>query len=781
MMQAAEIDELIAAVDAAATDDFVELAKIARLDPQTDFRYANLQGVDFSGSDLRPFDFTGAAMEDCTFRGTLIEGARFDGATVDIRRLQQAADWTAYLQVAEGREEPTWGRQTLRSSNVGNILAEYSLQHIAGPRPSGFILDGVEKLQRSVPRLSYQGQARSLQNFILAIAEDTRILPAFLASHLHLLRTIGQRPANSRKRTCEETLWVYAPLAGRLGLQSMREEMEELAFRWGYPDAYKSVTDDLAKIRNKNPSLVEETIAAIKAKLSQAVLSAEVSGREKKPFSVWRKMKSRGIGFNQISDCYGFRIIVEKAEDCYRVLGLIHNSWRSVPSRFKDYISSPKKNEYQALHTTIIGPHKQRLELQIRSRDMHDNAEYGQASIVADGDGAVSNEEAAAYARVRRIIENMTKGVHSGATRLQTFGDRVFCISPKGRLIVLPNGSIPLDFAYAIHTDVGNACMGAVINGRQLPLTTQLKNGDQVEIVMAKGHTPPAAWDRIVKTGKARSGIRRAARDAQRRQQVELGRRLLMAAFGRIGVEYSDENVKKALATLSNNRIEQLECAVGRGGLTTDKVIERMNQLNTEAASAVQKRKLHQRPRAEDGWFSIPGVNWFRFRSSDNDTLPNKLARKVSACDPKVARLVALAEWAVPGDFIIGILGEDPIVAIFQADSPTIKDVPAEKRIEVSWDIEEPERFPARIAVTALNDPAALSDITTAITAVDGDVDSSRVVRRAEYFTEMDLQIDVWSAHHLAEIIAAVGAKSVVTRVDRVFRKPNGLLPPFRA
>ena len=380
-----------------------------------------------------------------------------------------------------------------------------------------------------------------------------------LADRLHNMRTLEHMKPESRQRVSEETLEIYAPLAGRMGMQTMREELEQLAFKWGSPEAYNTVVDKLAEIQEKNTGLVEEIIAALKAKLANAGLDAEIYGRDKKPFSIWRKMQNRQISLEQLSDIYGFRVVVDDLDACYRALGIVHSAWRAVPGRFKDYISTPKQNNYQSIHTTVVGPRHQWVELQIRTERMHQIAEYGVAAhaLYKDGiklseysaNGSAAAQKENPYIWLRRLVDTLLEGDNPEEflehTKLELFQDQVFCFTPKGRLIALPRDATPIDFAYAVHTDVGNSCVGAVINGRQLPLTTQLRNGDQVEILTAKGQTPPAAWERIAVTGKARSSIRRAARDALRRQYSELGRRLLVSAFRRIGQDYSDDQLKK--------------------------------------------------------------------------------------------------------------------------------------------------------------------------------------------------------------------------------------------
>ena len=368
----------------------------------------------------------------------------------------------------------------------------------------------------------------------------------------------------------------------------------------------------------------------MKAKLANAGLDAEIYGREKKPFSIWRKMENRQISLEQLSDIYGFRVVVDDLDACYRALGIVHSAWRAVPGRFKDYISTPKQNNYQSIHTTVVGPRHQWVELQIRTERMHQIAEYGVAAhaLYKDGiklseysaNGSAAAQKENPYIWLRRLVDTLLEGDNPEEflehTKLELFQDQVFCFTPKGRLIALPRDATPIDFAYAVHTDVGNSCVGAVINGRQLPLTTQLRNGDQVEILTAKGQTPPAAWERIAVTGKARSSIRRAARDALRRQYSELGRRLLVSAFRRIGQDYSDDQLKKALARLTQKSVEEVHAAVGRGELPVKDVIRAVvpEAELAEVPVGPRKRRRRERGQGEEGWFNLAKVIGLKFR-----------------------------------------------------------------------------------------------------------------------------------------------------------------------
>jgi GTP diphosphokinase / guanosine-3',5'-bis(diphosphate) 3'-diphosphatase len=637
----------------------------------------------------------------------------------------------------------------------------------------GALVEGLTKIKRLDLVTKKAEQAENFRKLLVAISSDIRVLLIKLADRLHNMRTLGHMKPESRRRVSEETLEIYAPLAGRMGMQTLREELEQLAFKWGQPDAYKTVVDKLDDIHKRNAGLVEEIVAALKAKLASAGLKAEVYGREKKPFSIWRKMENRQISLEQLSDIYGFRIVVDGVDACYRALGVVHSAWRAVPGRFKDYVSTPKQNNYQSIHTTVVGPRHQWVELQIRTREMDQIAEYGVAAHALYKDGVRTDEDGAQpngsggvhkenpYIWLRRLVDTLLEGDNPEEflehTKLELFQDQVFCFTPKGRLIALPRGATPIDFAYAVHTDVGNACVGAVINGRQLPLTTQLKNGDQVEILMAKGQTPPAAWERVAVTGKARSSIRRAARDALRRQYSELGRRLLVSAFRRIGQEYSDERLKKGLARLLPVK-DVIRAVVPDVELTEQ--------------AAPRKRNRRERSQSEEGWFNVAKVMGLKFRWPGSGGAEAKQTQVLPIRGLRNDVPVQFEEGgAVPGDRIVGVLSDGGGIRIFQIHSPKLKDFEHERWIDVTWDIDpdNPERFPAKIVVTALNEPGTLAQIAQVIGEADGNIDNVRMVRRAKDFTEIQIELEVWDLDHLTQIITGLKGKAVVSSVERLF------------
>ena len=667
----------------------------------------------------------------------------------------------------------------------------------------GALVDGLTKIKRLDLVSKKAEQAENFRKLLIAISTDIRVLLVKLADRLHNMRTLEHNKPESRQRNSEETLDIYAPLAGRMGMQTMREELEDLSFRWLHPDAYKAVRERLHALSAKNSGLVGEISRSLAEKLAVGEKKPEIAGREKKPYAIWRKMQNKQISLEQLSDIYAFRVIVDDIEDCYRVLGLVHTTWSTVPGRFKDYISTPKLNGYRSIHTTIVGPGHQRVELQIRTRAMHRVAEDGVAAhaiykdvgskdapiagtkgyVNGGAPATVYDKESGPYMWLRRLVETLLEGSNPEEflehTKLELFQDQVFCFTPKGRLIALPRGATPIDFAYAVHTDVGNSTVGALINGRQLPLSTVLRNGDEVHVLTARSQTPPLAWERLVVTGRARAAIRRAGRDARRKQYSELGRRLLIARFEKAGIAYSDEKIKKALPKLELKSVDDVLAGVGRNELATADILRIIAPGVVDATSSAQSSRTksrHDHSQGQEGWFNLAKVMGLKFRMPTTSTEPSTDATPtggaVSIRGLRGDLPVKFEEGgAVPGDRVVGVLTQGEGIRIYQIHSPKLAAFEHERWIDVTWDInpESPDRFRAKIVVTVLNEPGTLAQIAQVIGEADGNIDNLHMRRAASDFTDMVIELEVWDLEHLNRIIAGIGAKSVVSKVDRVF------------
>jgi GTP diphosphokinase / guanosine-3',5'-bis(diphosphate) 3'-diphosphatase len=471
----------------------------------------------------------------------------------------------------------------------------------------GRLVEGLTKLKKLELVSKRAAQAENFRKLLLAIAADIRVLLVKLADRLHNMRTLHFVPAEKRTRIAEETLDIYAPLAGRMGMQTMRDELEDLAFRHLMPEPYAMIKARLDSLKKRNGRTIARVEQDLRDALSARGIEATVEGRQKQPFSVWHKMERKSIAFEQLSDIFGFRVVVKSVADCYGVIGVVHTKWPTVPGRFKDYISTPKENDYRSIHTTVVGPGRQRVELQVRTGDMHDIASNGIAAHALYKDGQVADpqvlkRESRAYQWLRRTIELLAEGDSPEEflehTKLELFHDQVFCFTPKGRLIALPRGATPIDFAYAIHTDVGNSAVGAKINGRLAPLVAELQNGDEVEIVRAEGQVPPAVWESRVMTGKARAAVRRATRDAVRAQYTTLGRQIVVRAFERAGKSFGEDKIKPALPRLARASVDDVFAAVGRGEIFSGDVVKAVYPEFTEERKAPPQPRL---VRAEEG------------------------------------------------------------------------------------------------------------------------------------------------------------------------------------
>jgi RelA/SpoT family (p)ppGpp synthetase len=638
----------------------------------------------------------------------------------------------------------------------------------------GRLVEGLTKIKRLDLVTKKAAQAENFRKLLLAISEDVRVLLVKLADRLHNMRTLHFMPVEKRGRIAEETLEIYAPLAGRMGMHDMREELEELAFAVVNPEAHRAVSDRLAEIRIRNRALIEEIEKDLRDKLEKNGIKAKVYGREKRPYSIFRKMERKAISFEQLSDIIGFRVLVEKQADCYAALGIVHTTWPTVPGRFKDYISTPKQNDYRSIHTTVVGPGRQRVELQIRTREMHDVAEYGIAAhaLYKDKVGGRISDESRAYTWLRRTVEMLAEGDTPEEflenTKLELFHDQVFCFTPKGRLIALPRGATPIDFAYAVHTDVGDTCVGCKLNGRMTPLNTELKNGDEVEIITAKGQVPPPAWESIAVTGKARASIRRAARTAIRKQYAGLGRKIVERAFERAGREFSEEKLKAALSRLAQQNVEDMLASVGRGEIPSANVLKAVYPDHKEERAAMPKGGNGA---GETGWFGLKKGSGMIFRVPNGDPAEaHAIPIRGLAGDMPVR--FAPEGGAVPGDRIVGILSPGEGITIYPIQSPGLKefDDEPERWLDVRWDIDAAnrERFPAQIEVIAINEPGTLAQIAQIIADNDGNISNLKIVKSAPDFSELSIDLEVWDLKHLNRLLSDLRERHVVSSASRV-------------
>ncbi|MUO81112.1 RelA/SpoT family protein [Agrobacterium vitis] len=652
----------------------------------------------------------------------------------------------------------------------------------------GRLVEGLTKLKKLDLVTKKAKQAENLRKLLLAISDDVRVLLVKLADRLHNMRTLEHMRPDKRARISEETMEIYAPLAGRMGMQDMRDELEDLSFRYINPEAYETVTKRLEELSRRNEGLIKKIEDELSDLLvANGLLQASVKGRQKKPYSVFRKMQSKSLSFEQLSDVYGFRILVDGVAACYRALGIVHTRWRVVPGRFKDYISTPKQNDYRSLHTTIVGPSRQRIELQIRTHRMHEIAEYGIAAhaLYKDGEGGGEGEllsrESNAYSWLRHTIEALAEANNPEEflehTKLELFQDQVFCFTPKGKLIALPRGATPIDFAYAVHTNIGDTTVGAKINGRIMPLVTRLANGDEVEIIRSGVQVPPAAWEEIVVTGKARAAIRRATRMAIRKQYSGLGYRILERTFERAGKTFSREILKPVLHRLGHKDVEDAIAAVGRGEVSSLDVLRAV-------FPDYQDERVTVKPAMDDGWFNMRSASGMMFKlpqgKKASDAAKPADGSLAEELDPLPIRGLAgnlevhfSAAGAVPGDRIVGIMedGKGIIIYPIQASALQKYDDEPERWIDVRWDLDEANksRFHSRILINAINEPGTLAKVAQLIAGLDINIRLLSMMRVAADFTEMAFDLDVWDLRQLNQLLSQLKELDCVATAKRVY------------
>jgi len=618
------------------------------------------------------------------------------------------------------------------------------------------LVDGVTKLTRLQLQSDRTRQAENFRKLLLAMSDDIRVLLVKLADRLHNMRTLHfVKSAEKRNRIARETMEIYAPLAERIGMQGMKDELEDLAFAELNPDARASILTRLEFLRKTGNNPVPRIEEELRRTLAKAGLNAQVSGREKKPYSIWRKMERKNVGFEQLSDIVAFRIVLDSVPKCYEALGVVHGAYPMVPGRFKDYISTPKPNGYQSLHTTVIGPESQRIEIQIRTAEMQEFAEYGVAAHwhYKSPDGSLTHHEGRQYRWVRELLEILERA--SGPeeflenTKLDLFQDQVFCFTPKGDLIVLPSGATPVDFAYAVHTEVGDTCVGAKINGRMKPLRTVLQNGDQVEIICSKAQTPSPMWERFVVTGKARSCIRRFIRLQQRAQYIDLGRSIVQKAFRQLDQAFSEEKLKPVLKNLHYRTVDDLYAAVGEGNITARQVTD---LALPETKGKKRKSVPLARRRGKDGKAGDHAV-------PIRGLIPGMAVHFAGCCHP------------LPGDRIVGIVTTGKGVTIHTIDCETLESFSEtpERWVDVAWDVDSqsPDIHVGRLNVVLTNEPGSLGSLSTVIAKNLGNITNLKITNRSVDFFEMLVDIEVQDVKHLTNIIAALRATPAISSVER--------------
>jgi len=611
------------------------------------------------------------------------------------------------------------------------------------------LVDGVTKLSKLELFSERTKQAENFRKLMLAMSNDIRVLLVKLADRLHNMRTLQHlKVPEKRRRIAQETVDIYAPLAGRIGMQNLREELEDLAFAELQTEARNSIVTRLARLDAQSGDRIGRITDQIRRKLAERGIDAWVYGRAKRPYSIWRKLRDKQLNFEALSDIFGFRVIVKSEEDCYRALGVLHTTWRMIPERFKDFISNPKTNGYRSVHTTVIGPELQRVEVQIRTEKMHEIAERGVAAHWRYREHVDERNATAdrAYEWLREMVDLLEKGDSAEEflehSRLHLYQDQVFCFTPKGDLISLPRGATPIDFAYAVHTDLGHTTVGAKVNGAHVPLHTSLRNGDQVEIIRTEQGTPSPLWEQFVVTGRARAEIRRFLRNARREEHANLGRQLLKKIFNEENVELTDKAVREVAKKLGVAKPEDVYAQVGRGALRADDVLN--------AVFPELKRRASGRPNQEGK----------ERRAISIRGLTEGIAYRLGECC-----------HPLPGDRIVGLMvpGEGAVIHTIDCEALERAQSSMTDWLDVKWGTNsDGGAFVTRLIVRMKNEPGSLPAMASVIGNNGGNIFNLRVVDRTALLFEFMVDVEVRDAAHLQNILGALRVSAAVEWVDRV-------------
>ncbi len=622
------------------------------------------------------------------------------------------------------------------------------------------LVDGVTKLGQMNLRSKRTKQAENLQKLVVAITRDVRVLLVKLCDRLHNMRTLHFVPKqDKRERIARETLEIYAPLARRIGVNRVCVELEDLAFFNLNPPAYQSITKRLSDLRHLRSNEVAEVSASLSQELVDSGLDARVFGREKRPYSIWRKLEKKGVGFEDIADIYAFRVLVEDPTDCYRVLGVIHQRWRCVPERFRDYISVPKPNNYRSLHTTVIGPSNLRVELQIRTEDMERIAEDGVAAHWRYKSGSYAfDAKSAADAggdpveRLRPLMEILNQGGDPDEflehAKLEMFANEVYAFTPKGDLIALPGGATPLDFAYALHTELGHTAIGAKINGRDRPLRTRLSNGDVVQIIKGGERHPPAGWEDLVITGRARAAIRKLIRSSETEEFERIGKVIAEHAFLREGKVFRENMLEDALKRLDVENADVLYQALGRGQIGSGELFEAVFPGMKEMRGKLPQDR--ERIEDEQGRLYVHGRG-----------LTQGIGLHfASCCSP------------MPGDRIVGVLEPGKGVNVHVIDCEVLAahedEESLENWIDLKWTPETDNAVSVgRIHATVRNEPGVLAEMAGIVGEAGGNISDVKTLERTTDFFTMYFDVEVFDAKHLLNIIAALKTSDRVVAAER--------------
>lgn len=621
------------------------------------------------------------------------------------------------------------------------------------------IVDGVTKISKMRFDSKEEAQAENIRKMILAMADDIRVIMVKLADRLHNMRTLEFQKEIKQKTVSQETLDIYAPLANRLGLYKIKTELEDLSLRYTMPDLYFQIKEGIERYQEDAEDYINDVCDFLRSMLEENNIYGRVTGRSKHIYSVWHKMRQQQLSLEEVHDLIAFRVIVHNIKDCYSVLGLVHSMWKPVPGRFKDYISMPKANMYRSLHTTVIGPEGERIEIQIRTEEMHQLAEYGVAAHWKYKEsGRLKEKDAERFTWLRRILdwqeELKDPREFMASLRFDLFEDEVYVFTPQGEVKELPEGATAVDFAYMIHSEVGDHCAGAKVNGKLVPLDTRLKNGDTVHIITDSHRHPSRDWLRFVKTAKARTRIKHWIRNEERDKSIALAKEVLEKEGRKLGVNFNrvvkGGQLEEVAREFSYKSTDDLLSAVGYARLTPRQVLNRLLSKmdgEKEDKKGENKKKQREEPRTEEVVKKSEGVSI--------KGVSDILVRFAQCCNP------------VPGDPIVGYISRGRGVTIHRRDCPNAKKIEPERILEVFWEGEAQNSFPAEIKIICKNKRGVLAQVTGILTNQEIDIDSGQFSSSVDKRTELDFTVLVQNSTHLYKAIDKIRALDNVLEISR--------------
>ncbi|HET6363770.1 MAG TPA: bifunctional (p)ppGpp synthetase/guanosine-3',5'-bis(diphosphate) 3'-pyrophosphohydrolase [Nitrospirota bacterium] len=645
--------------------------------------------------------------------------------------------------VAAGLLHDTIEDTTITSEEITSVFGE----------EVAMLVDGMTKLSRMELQSREQREADNFRKMIVAMAKDIRVILIKLADRLHNMRTLKSLPPEKQKRIAQETLDIYAPLANRLGISRIKTELEDLAFMYLNPEAYKDLAQKVNQRRIERETYINELIEIIKRQLAEHGYKGEVKGRPKHFYSIYQKMEKQGISFEDVYDLIAIRIITDTKVNCYAILGLIHSLWTPVPGRFKDFIGVPKSNLYQSLHTTVIGPKGERVEFQIRTEEMHRLAEEGIAAHWRYKEkSAVSQREEQQFAWLRQLLE-WQRDLPDAREFMETvkgdlFPDVVYVFTPRGDVKELPQGSTPVDFAFSVHTDIGNQCVGAKVNGKIVPLKHVLHNGDKIEVITQTGHTPSRDWLKFVKTSKARTRIKAWLKAEERRRSILLGRELLEKDLRKHELSpskiFKSDDLLKVANDMSHNTLDDLLAAIGYGKVSAHMVANKIAP-DRPHIEPIPKKPPQKQAKPSGSSMKISGMD-------------NMLIHLSKCCNP------------VPGDKVVGFITRGRGVSIHTADCPNVGELTFDKErlVEVAWGDFQPGAHAVKISVRTEDKPGLLANVASSISAAEANITHAEAITGDDKQATLNFTIDIKDVEHLNRIIKNIETINGVLDVKRV-------------